>query len=308
MINKGFILKTAAVASCVVALGVTGCRGGVDEAAAVKNKGTVSIEIHEAKGEDGLNVISERDREETVEAVVRSDGYEGRIAQAEDNDTERDKGESGREQEDKSEAEQPEAEDGITGEEDRGAVAGSSPVGTGEGSENDSAISVSDISDMESEWNESDSSAGWEWGMEDDTAVSEYSDYTDEWYEPDPAGVEAEEDFSEEYTDSGVDESGYSDGAGEWVYYTTALITHYDSGACCCGEYASGYTASGEPAIVGWTCANGALPFGTMVLINGQEYCVTDRGVGADTFDILVGSHDEALARGAYYTDVYVRW
>ena len=45
-----------------------------------------------------------------------------------------------------------------------------------------------------------------------------------------------------------------------------------------------------------------------MVLIDGQEYCVTDRGVGADEFDILVESHDEALARGMYYTDVYIRW
>lgn len=115
-----------------------------------------------------------------------------------------------------------------------------------------------------------------------------------------------------EAEDSGAVEDG-EDGADtadpvltEWQYYGNCRITFYDTGACCCGDFANGYTANGEEAIVGWTCANGALPFGTMVMIDGQVLCVTDRGVGADEFDILVGSHEEAEQRGLYYADVYI--
>ena len=43
-----------------------------------------------------------------------------------------------------------------------------------------------------------------------------------------------------------------------------------------------------------------------MVMIDGQQYCVTDRGVDGDQFDVLVSTHDEALARGMYYADVYI--
>lgn len=90
------------------------------------------------------------------------------------------------------------------------------------------------------------------------------------------------------------------------TYYGNCRITFYDVGPCCCGEFANGYTASGEEAVVGWTCANGALDFGTLVMIDGHIYCVTDRGVDGDQFDILVGSHEEALQRGLYYADVYI--
>lgn len=93
----------------------------------------------------------------------------------------------------------------------------------------------------------------------------------------------------------------------EWTYYGNCRITFYCPGPCCCSEWAYGPTASGEMPIAGWTVANGDLPFGTHVLIDGQEYCVTDRGVGGDQFDVFVDTHDEALARGLYYTDVYVR-
>ena len=94
----------------------------------------------------------------------------------------------------------------------------------------------------------------------------------------------------------------------EWTYYGNCRITFYCPGPCCCGSWAYGATASGEMPAAGWTVANGDLPFGTHVLIDGQEYCVTDRGVGGDQFDVFVDTHDEALARGLYYTDVYVKW
>lgn len=88
-------------------------------------------------------------------------------------------------------------------------------------------------------------------------------------------------------------------------YFGNCRITHYCSCSQCCGKWGNA-TASGVPPTTGRTVANGSLPFGTRVLINGQEYVVEDRGVGSDQFDIYVGSHQEALDRGLYYTEVYV--
>lgn len=94
----------------------------------------------------------------------------------------------------------------------------------------------------------------------------------------------------------------------DWVYYGNCRITHYDAGPCCCGEFATGCTASGVLATINHTVASGEdLPFGTEVLINGQIYVVEDRGVDPYQFDIFVSTHDEAVAMGMYYTDVYVR-
>lgn len=90
------------------------------------------------------------------------------------------------------------------------------------------------------------------------------------------------------------------------VYYGTCRITFYCNCAECCGQWAGGGTASGTTPTPGRTVANGSLPFGTKVLIDGQEYIVEDRGVGSDQFDIFVGSHQEALDRGLYYADVYL--
>lgn len=88
--------------------------------------------------------------------------------------------------------------------------------------------------------------------------------------------------------------------------YGNCRITFYCPGACCCGKWAGGGTASGVRATVNHTVANGSLPFGTRLLIDGQEYVVEDRGVGAFEIDIFVASHEEALQRGLYYTDVFI--
>ena len=90
-------------------------------------------------------------------------------------------------------------------------------------------------------------------------------------------------------------------------FYATCFITHYCPCSICCGSYASDYTANGSYAIPNWTVASGSdLPFGTRLFINGQEYEVQDRGVGYGCIDIFCSSHEQALARGAYYTDVYI--
>ena len=82
-------------------------------------------------------------------------------------------------------------------------------------------------------------------------------------------------------------------------------ITFYCPCSACCGSWGNA-TASGATPTAGRTVANGSLPFGTRVIIEGQEYVVEDRGVGADQFDIFVNSHDEALRRGLYYTEVKI--
>ena len=302
---KFLILKTAAVALTVSVLIMTGCQGGNDEAAAVKNKGTVSeTSVASEKGESVDDI--QGDGKEDIEAVDRSNGLTRQDTEDLRDDNKRETASDRRLPEVTVEVKQPEDEGAVTGENDSGTSDGA------EAYEVDSAVSdVSSISDMEGQY-ESDL---WDGEYTDDEYVDEsgQSEYAGDYeYTDENAGaVESGEGSTEPVPEPEVPDPVYEEpeGTGDgWEYYTTARITFYDSGPCCCGPYASGFTASGEPAIVGWTCANGALPFGTMVLIDGQEYCVTDRGVGADEFDILVGSHDEALARGMYYTDVYVRW
>lgn len=91
--------------------------------------------------------------------------------------------------------------------------------------------------------------------------------------------------------------------------YGVCTITHYDNGPCCCGQYAYGATASGVMPTVNRTVASNCLPFGTRLLINGQEYFVEDRGdSNMDDFwiDIYVGTHEEALQRGIFSAEVYI--
>ena len=84
-----------------------------------------------------------------------------------------------------------------------------------------------------------------------------------------------------------------------------ATITHYCNCSICCGQWAGGGTASGTTPTAGRTVA-ADLPFGTRLLINGQEYIVEDRGVSGLWVDIFVNSHQEALDRGMYQTEVWI--
>ena len=87
--------------------------------------------------------------------------------------------------------------------------------------------------------------------------------------------------------------------------YGNCRITFYCHCATCNGR-AGANCASGVQPTTNHTVANGSLPFGTRLMIDGQEYVVEDRGVGAMEIDIFVASHEEALQRGLYYTDVYI--
>ena len=83
-------------------------------------------------------------------------------------------------------------------------------------------------------------------------------------------------------------------------------LTFYCGGPCCCGQWAGGPTASGVIPTPNHTVACGDLPFGTRLMIEGQEYVVEDRGVSGMWVDIFVSSHEEALQRGMYQAEVYI--
>lgn len=87
--------------------------------------------------------------------------------------------------------------------------------------------------------------------------------------------------------------------------YGECRITFYCPCAQCCGK-SDGITASGVTAKADHTVA-ADLPFGTKLLIDGQEYVVEDRGVSGMCVDIFVDSHEEALQRGLYYSEVYIK-
>lgn len=74
----------------------------------------------------------------------------------------------------------------------------------------------------------------------------------------------------------------------------------------CCGK-TDGITASGVKASPNRTVAVDGIPFGTRLLIDGNEYIVEDRvGSGKRLIDVFFSTHDEALNSGFWYdTEVY---
>lgn len=82
-------------------------------------------------------------------------------------------------------------------------------------------------------------------------------------------------------------------------------LTAYCNGACCCGKWAGGGTASGTTPTAGRTVA-ADLPFGTKLEINGHVYTVEDRGVSGAWADIYMDSHGEACAFGMQSAEVFL--
>lgn len=83
-------------------------------------------------------------------------------------------------------------------------------------------------------------------------------------------------------------------------------ITWYCNCSQCTGQWAGGPTASGVMPTPNHTVACGDLPFGTRLMIDGQEYVVEDTGVNGMWVDIFCSSHDEAVQRGMYQSEVYI--
>lgn len=97
----------------------------------------------------------------------------------------------------------------------------------------------------------------------------------------------------------------------EFKYLDTYKITYYcdERTDHICGG--SGITASGVPTNVGTTIAvdPNVIPYGTEVYIEGIGFRIAqDRGgaVNGNHIDVLVQTHEEALALGTTYKDVWV--
>ncbi len=103
--------------------------------------------------------------------------------------------------------------------------------------------------------------------------------------------------------------SEVSSKAVELRYIGEFKITAYCSCEKCCGKWAKNrptdkegnkvvYTASGAVATPGQTVAVDPehIPYGTRLLINGQEYIAQDTGsaVNGNVIDIYFNSHEEA--------------
>lgn len=90
----------------------------------------------------------------------------------------------------------------------------------------------------------------------------------------------------------------------------TFTVTAYCPCEKCCGEYANGYTATGEKAIQGVTIAADpdVLPMGTEIELDGHTYTVQDTGgaIAGNRLDLYFDSHEDALRWGV--REKIVRW
>ena len=108
----------------------------------------------------------------------------------------------------------------------------------------------------------------------------------------------------------------------EWVSLGEFRLTAYCACEKCCGKWAltrpldeNGnpiiYTASGAVAQQGVTVAadTNVLPFGTVIMIDGHEYTVQDRGgaIKENRIDVYFESHEEAWQFGVQYKEIFVK-
>ena len=88
------------------------------------------------------------------------------------------------------------------------------------------------------------------------------------------------------------------------------LVTHYCACDACTGPWSDGITKSGTEATANRTiAADKSIPFGTVLIIEGQEYIVEDRGgsIAGNRVDIFIEDHQEALEKGIYFAEVFIK-
>lgn len=87
-------------------------------------------------------------------------------------------------------------------------------------------------------------------------------------------------------------------------------IYHYCPCVKCCGK-SDGITSTGARAREGRTIAVDpeVIPLGSTVMIDGEEYIAEDTGgkIKGNKIDVFVESHQEAIQKGTYKTDVYLK-
>lgn len=104
-----------------------------------------------------------------------------------------------------------------------------------------------------------------------------------------------------------LDNTIYTDGVSE--YLGTYVVTSYCGCSSCCGS-ATGRTASGAIATPNHTlAADPSIPFGTKLMINGQEYVVEDRGgaIKGKHIDMFFSDHSTALKVGTRNLGIYLK-
>ena len=88
----------------------------------------------------------------------------------------------------------------------------------------------------------------------------------------------------------------------------TFKLTAYCACEKCCGK-SDGITATGTKATANRTIAvdKTVIPYGTTVIINGNEYVAEDTGgaIKGNIIDIFFDDHEEALNFGVQYANVY---
>ena len=110
--------------------------------------------------------------------------------------------------------------------------------------------------------------------------------------------------------------------AVEYISLGEYKLTAYCACEKCCGAWAKNrpldkdgnpiiYTASMAEAKQGVTVAadTDVLPFGTVILIDGHEYTVQDRGGGVkgNHIDVFFDTHEEARAFGLQYKEIFLK-
>ena len=87
-------------------------------------------------------------------------------------------------------------------------------------------------------------------------------------------------------------------------------ITYYCPGSCCNGVWAD-QTSTGNPLIPYRTIAvdPGVIPYGSTVVIDGQEYIAHDTGgaIKNNRIDICVATCQEARECGVQYHEVFMK-
>lgn len=95
--------------------------------------------------------------------------------------------------------------------------------------------------------------------------------------------------------------------APQMEYLGNWTVSFYCNCEICCGSYSGGPTASGVMPTPWYTAATDGLEFGTVVYVEGLgNFVIEDRGTDYGWLDIHVSDHNEALANGLQYRDVYI--
>lgn len=109
----------------------------------------------------------------------------------------------------------------------------------------------------------------------------------------------------------GVVNTGYNT-SGKWKSLGVFKVTHY----CCekyphiCNAGAPYKTATGTtPHVGGCAVDSKKIPLGSYVKINDVVYHAEDTGgaIKGNRIDLVVETHKEALAKGTYYAEVFLK-